>query len=472
MVALTVALAPLLCEQAGGAVTLGFQATASPDPVIASNTLTYVISLTNLSGSTLGDVSVTNTFSQTVQITLTNSVTTNWNAIFYDIGSMTNGQSVQLTVPIQPIKVGSLTNTVDVANFNSIVDTTNVVISVIRSNITTADLGVTIGNFAVSGFRSDVFVNDRVTYDVTVTNAGPSSSSGVLLTNNLPSGIKLLGVSPANQISLSNNSTVILDVGTLTNGGFADFKLTIQPTNSGSFPFSALISSNNFDFDTDNNSATTNVTVSDFLSTNSLIAFTNTGQVFKRQSGRLEQIITLSNAGASTIQSARIIVSGLTNWLSNATGTNNGNPFVVYGAPLETNQSVDLTFQYFPNTSPFAFSNGQLQAVEVTPPDFTVTLSTNAVASTNIAMLFATNLPPGYVLANNARLVVFTNGFFNNHLYTNRLFTMLYSDDAMTWRAAQPPFKVLANYLLWVDYGPPETLSNSATREYMIYINP
>ena len=41
------------------------------------------------------------------------------------------------------------------------------------------------------------------------------------------------------------------------------------------------------------------------------------------------------------------------------------------------------------------------------------------------------------------------------------------------WLAAQPPFFVSANYGLWIDYGPPETVSNApAARMYRVYMYP
>lgn len=472
------ALALLFFARADAVIPFGFQVTVSPDPVIVSNAVTYSISITNISGATMDDVSLTNIFNELVQVTLTNSATTNWNVLYQDIGQMVSGQSTNILVQVTPTATGTLSNYVFVANTNwsatDFDDFTNIPVSVIGTNIVSqADLGVSFGNFSPIGYPSDIFVNDRVTYDVIVTNAGPGSATKVFLTNSLPSGIKLLSVSPKNLISVSNNSTVVLNLGTLTNGFSGDYQITFQPTNSGNYTFSAFFNSNNFDSNLTNNFASTNITVFDFLpGTSNLVVYTNSGQVYSIQSGRLEQLVTLSNAGPTDAQAARVMVSGLTNQLSNATGTNDGNPFVVYGAPLDAGQSVDLTLRYYPNTSPFTFTNGQLHAAEVTPPDFTVMIPTNGFASTNINFIFQTNLPPGYVLANNATLVVFTNGFFNNHLYTNHLFSVLYSDYDGTWRAAQPSFKVLANHLLWIDYGPPETLSNSPSREYMIYINP
>jgi len=127
--------------------------------------------------------------------------------------------------------------------------------------------------------------------------------TNVVLSNGLPADVKLLGVSPTNQNFTFTNSFVVMNLGKLTNGTSKKFQLTIQPTNSGVMSISASVSSTNvFDTNNANDSASTNVIVSDFLAgTSNLVAFTNSGQVFNRQSGREEQIVTLSNAGPTTI---------------------------------------------------------------------------------------------------------------------------------------------------------------------------
>jgi hypothetical protein len=80
----------------------------------------------------------------------------------------------------------------------------------------------------------------------------------------------------------------------------------------------------------------------------------------------LEQNIVLSNAGPTSVDSARVIVTGLTNRLSNAMGTNNGNPYVTYASTLTNGQGgAYLLLQFYPNQSAFPFTNSQMQAEAV-----------------------------------------------------------------------------------------------------------
>ena len=98
-------------------------------------------------------------------------------------------------------------------------------------------------------------------------------------------------------------------------------------------------------------------------STGSLVASNVTAMTFNPQTGLMEQTVRLVNVGTNAVASARIIVTGLTNRLFNAVGTNDGNPFVVYGATLATNQTVDLILEYFvPTRLPIIVADSQLHA--------------------------------------------------------------------------------------------------------------
>jgi len=119
-----------------------------------------------------------------------------------------------------------------------------------------------------------------------------------------------------------------------------------------------------------------------------------------------------------------------------------------------------FAFAIFSEPDKFSVFQFALHAVEVTPPD--LSLPANLLATTNTPYLLKTNLPLGQGI-----LIEFA-------ALTNRSYTVAYKDDlaSTNWLAAQPSFKTSANYVLWIDYGPPETLSNSPARYYQIYLNP
>jgi uncharacterized repeat protein (TIGR01451 family) len=433
----------------------------STNSFAVSNSVVYTINVTNLTGFLLTDAVVTNLFSTSVQfLTASESQgsppTTNSNTAVFDLAAFAAGGIVQLSLTVEPTTAGFITNTVTVAtpdqtntaSTNVVIETTNI--------ITQADLGV-----AIAGPAQAVITNDVTSYGVSVTNLGPSTAANVMLTNTLPPGVILIGVLPTNQAYSVANSNLIFNLGTLTNGGSSNLQFTVQPTNAGPLIFSASVGAAGIlDTNTTNNSASTNITVISYLP-GTLVAVTNSAQIVNHQNGLIEQSILLSNVGTSSVAAARIVVTGLTNRLFNAVGTNSGNPFVIYGATLATNQSVTLLLQYFPR-NPFPFTNGQLNAFAVPVPNWTPPTATSTSTNLNIT-----------------RLVMLTNGdmLIEWPAITNRSYTVVYSDNVLFSNAmiAPPAIVAPANEMHWIDYGPPTTVSaptNASVRFYRVFLNP
>jgi len=173
----------------------------------------------------------------------------------------------------------------------------------------------------------------------------------------------------------------------------------------------------------------------------------------------------LSNIGTNDVAAVRVVVTGLTNHLFNAVGTNDGNPFVVYDPPpgtlLTNGQSVSLLLQYYPSI-PFPFTNGQLHAFAVPVPNWTPPPATGTSTNPTIARIVQLN--NGWMLIEWAAI-------------TNRTYTVVYGDNVLFSNAmmAPPSIKAPANWMQWMDYGPPTTVSaptNSRARFYRVLLNP
>ena len=177
------------CSRAN-AQAFGLSVIPSANSLLVSNSLTYTINVTNLTGLVLNDVWMTNSFSAPFQyITYSSSqplagVFTNATSVQFDVGPMSVGNIVQVLLTVQPNATGPLTNAVVVAvPGTSYVTSTNAVVQV-NALVTLADLGVTI-----TGPGQAVITNDWMTYGVTVTNLGPNAAPNVVLTNTLPRGV-------------------------------------------------------------------------------------------------------------------------------------------------------------------------------------------------------------------------------------------------------------------------------------------
>jgi len=441
MSALVVAGMLAFCPQAG-AQGFVLSVTNSASSIFVSNSVTYSITLSNQLNQSV-TAKVTNQFSgpylfvnaSPTQVTFTNTGT----QVIFNVGQLpaNNGRAV-LTLTVQPTTIGFFSNAV---NFSAIEVTntasTNVVIQV-TNIVVLADLGVTI-----AGPVQTVITNDWMTYTVTATNSGPNAAPNVVLTNTL------------------SGSNYLFNLGTLANGGDVNLQFTVQPTNAGTLTLSASIGSASvLDTNLANNFASTNIPVIAYLP-GLLVAVTNTLQSTNFQNGLLEQSILLSNIDTTNVPAARVVVTGLTNRLVNAVGTNNGSPFVYYSTNLASGQSVNLVLQYSPRTA-FPFTNGQLHAFAVPVPSWTPPAATSA--STNINITRIVRLSSGNVLIEWPAI-------------TNRVYTVVYSDNTLFSNAMMAPPSVVApaNRTQWIDYGPPTTVSaptNSSSRFYRVFLNP
>jgi uncharacterized repeat protein (TIGR01451 family) len=450
-----------LVASQGAAQSVSLSITPSASQISFGNQVTYTILVTNGTGLTLQNLFVTNTFPPPTKFIATTAQAspaqvftfTNVNNVTFFIQQFFPGGTADLTVTTQPGAAGPVTNfTAVFSQIPLISSATNVVVEVTGPP---ADLGA-----SILGHPASVLVNDWMNYKVIATNGGPNSASGVMLTNQLPPGAQLISISPTNQTSLSNNAAV-LNLGTLTNGESRAFTLLVQPTQPGLQTFQAAIAAGGIeDTNLANNIASLQVNVGAFLSTN-LIATNASAMAYNPQTGLMQQTVRLANIGTSSVPAARVIVSGLTNRLYNAAGTNNGNPFVVYGGPLAPGQSVELVMDYFvPTRLPIVVPDSAYQAVGVptnTPP-----------------------IPPGTPLQV-TRIVALSGGNILVEFTSipGRSYTILYSDsinlaftDAL---AAQPPIVASADRVQWIDDGPPKTVSapsHGNIRMYRVLLNP
>lgn len=448
------------CPRVEAQLGFGFSVTESASSVLVSNSLTYIINVTNLTGVTLADALVTNLLPASVQpLSVTNSqgiYTTDGSGVVFDLGPFLNGGIALLALTVQPTAVGFITNTVTVtsvsvvytASTNMVVQVTNVVIQ--------ADLGVT-----MTGSAQPVITNDWMTYGVTVTNAGPDAAPGVFLTNTLPPGVNLLSISPANQVYTITGSNLIFSLGTMASGASSNLLFAVEPTNAGILTFSASAGSAGvLDANPTNNSASTNITIVSYPA-GIVVAFTNSAQVINLQDGLEEQAVLLSNIGTNDVAAARVVVTGLTRQLFNAVGTNGGNPFVTYATTLAAGKSVSLLLQFNPRGS-FPFTNGQLHAFSVSLPNWTPPATASTSTNANISRIVK--------MADGNMLVEFPSTL-------GQSYTVVYSDNVLFSNAQIAPPSVVApaNRVQWIDYGPPTTVSaptNVSARFYRVLINP
>jgi len=431
-------------------------ATVAPNPALVGSPIVFSIDITNQFGFSLSPVYVTNAYSRPAVFNsaiLLNGVSnilageiilTNSTEVVLVINTFIAGDIARLTLNVTPIGAGPFTNQITVYSFTPSTVTTNVVATITPPE---ADLAV-----GMTNVTSGVLTNDSTVIGLFVTNLGPNSASGVVVSNALPTSFKLLSVTPSGASNSFSGGNLVLNLGTMASGNSTQFELLVQPTNAGNFQLSASVfTADVLDTNTANNVVTNFLNVIDSLPSDLVVI--PVSQQFNRQTGLMEVSVLLTNAG-SNVPAARIIVGGLTNgtWLYNAAGTNSGEPYVVYNEALASGASVSLLLEFYVLVRT-PFTNYNLSAIGVPP----VNLNASTNSGVNVAYTYS------------------SGGFMIDFAATpGKTYTIIYSTNDLFSNAltAQPSIVAPANRVQWIDNGPPKTVShpsNTTSRFYRVF---
>jgi len=210
-------------------VDLALSMTDSPDPVLAGTTLTYTLTVTNNRQARVDGVLVTNTLPAGVNfisaIPSQGSCSQAGGLVVCDLGRLEDAARATITMTVTPIGGPLITNTATVTARGPEITPGNNNASAVTTVDPSADLAVT-----VSDFPDPVAVGSNLTYVVTITNHGPSTARGLVVTNAMPFASTFVSASLSLGTFIRTNNLVIWTIGPLAVGVSPTITIVVRPT--------------------------------------------------------------------------------------------------------------------------------------------------------------------------------------------------------------------------------------------------
>lgn len=230
--------------QANNDLVVGLSASSSQ--VIVSSNLTFTIAVTNAGPSPATGVTVSNMLPAGVTLVSVSpsqgTYSTNAGVLTCKLGNLTTNGTAFVNVTVKPTITGSITNAVYVADNefedNLANNSASVVADVTSSS---ADLGI-----AASVTPNPAYFGNALTFTITVTNLGPGTATGVIVTNSLPAGFTLTGDTASGGYT-TVSGLITSALGDLGGGTSRSFTMTVTSSMVGTFTITNGVSSGVFD---------------------------------------------------------------------------------------------------------------------------------------------------------------------------------------------------------------------------------
>lgn len=252
------------CVDGGGTcpgAELALGMTDAPDPTYIGSNLVYSITVTNNGPSEAKNVVVNQTLPSSVVfysgISSVGNVTHAGNAVIANLGILPINGIATVTVTVIPTLTGTISSTASVSANDVDVDLSNNSRTVTTSvNQPASDIAV-----GITDLPDPALVGGTLTYTVNVTNNGPSTASGVFVTNTLPLTVGIQSATATQGSMTIIGNKVIHNVGVLNVNSRATATIAVTPLVTGTIVATSVGKANQADPFPANNTATATTTI-------------------------------------------------------------------------------------------------------------------------------------------------------------------------------------------------------------------
>ena len=236
-------------------IDLAIAISGAPQNVLLQQPLTYTVLITNLGPNLATGISVSDVLPAGLgfisAISSQGSCTNNSGAVTCALGNLANGASASITIVGQPSILGLVTNGVTIAGdqFDNV--QANNTAGAINNVVPAADLVL-----RMNGSPQPVGLGQLLTYALTVSNAGPSAATSVILSDLLPPNVSFAALTSSQGACTNDGAGGIgCDLGGLAAGGTVALTLSVVPSAVGTITNTATLSSTPGDPVSTNNTA-------------------------------------------------------------------------------------------------------------------------------------------------------------------------------------------------------------------------